>query len=198
MDIEPLDLDFDVQPAPPPPSSPHHTRSGEMFNTTASKVDVVGRDGASAADHRDDLAHFRSIRALKTASEIPLTQAFVGDNQEAFRAALAKEQESLKRVLREVLPTDHDYSVAVKTARGARYIATIKRNGTCKIRGVEQGCFEDPILDGTNFNYCAHVSKFVTIRMALFRKDRHIRTIATIDISTAFLQSHRYKPHEPW
>jgi len=66
-----------------------------------------------------------------------------------------------------------------------------------KIRGVEQGCFEDPTLDGTDFNYYAHVSKFVTIRMALFRKDRHIRTIATIDISTAFLQSHRYKPHEP-
>ena len=122
---------------------------------------------------------------------------FVGDNQEAFHAALAKEQESLKRVLREVLPTDHDYSVAVKTACGARYIATIKRNGTCKIRGVEQGCFEDPTLDGTDFNYYAHVSKFVTKRMALFRKDRHIRTIATIDISTAFLQSYRYKPHEP-
>ena len=130
MDIEHLDLHSDVQPAPPAPPSPHHTRPGETFNTVASKVDVVSRDDSSGTPRCDDLAHLRSIRTFKTASEIPLTKAFVGENQEAFRVALAKEQESLKRVLCEVLPADEDYSVAVKTACGARCIATIKRNGT--------------------------------------------------------------------
>lgn len=104
VDIEHLVLHS--QPAPPAPPSPHHTRSGETFNTTASKVDVVNRGDSSGTPRCDDLAHLRSIRAFKTASEIPLTKAFVGENQEAFRVALAKEQESLKRVLCEVLPAD--------------------------------------------------------------------------------------------
>jgi hypothetical protein len=74
-----------------------------------------------------------------------------------------------------------------------RFQLTIKRSEAYKARGVKQGFKEDTEqADGPNFNYYAHVAKFNSIRMAVFRVNRSTRRIAIKDVSTAFLQSDKY------
>jgi hypothetical protein len=69
----------------------------------------------------------------------------------------------------------------------------IKRSGEYKARGVKQGFLEDrEFSDGPDFNYYAHVAKFLIVRVALFRYKRGTRCVAIKDIRTAFLQSDPY------
>ena len=72
-------------------------------------------------------------------------------------------------------------------------LLAIKRSEAYKARDVEQGFKEDiEQVDGPNFNYYAHVAKFNSMRMAIFRVNRDTRRIAIKDVSTAFLQSDKY------
>ena len=96
--------------------------------------------------------------------------------------------------LQELHESDSKYSEATELATPGRMLLSVKRSsGRYKARGVKQGFKEDTEqADGPNFNYYAHVAKFNSIRMAIFRLNRGTRQIAIKDVSTAFLQSDKY------
>ena len=88
-----------------------------------------------------------------------------------------------------------EYNDAVRTATSSRFVFNQKRDGRAKCRWVVQGCFESTDLDDwTNY---AHVATLNALRTLIFRADRPRRTLATVDIKTAFLQSDPYGPDEP-
>ena len=114
-------------------------------------------------------------------------------HREPAIAALDDELSSLqKTILTEIFEGDPEYEIAVKESTPGRLLLDIKRSGKYKARGVKQGFREDKAkTDGPNFDYYSSVVKFQAVRTCLFR-DRTGRILAIRDISTAFLQSHKF------
>ena len=108
--------------------------------------------------------------------------------------ALTKELNSLtSTILTELYDSDPDYEIAVREATPGRILLDIKRSGMYKCRGVKQGFREDLIAtDGPDFNYASSVVKFSSVRTALARRRGRTRILGIKDVSTAFLQSHKY------
>ena len=108
--------------------------------------------------------------------------------------ALTKELNSLtSTILTELYESDPDYEIAVREATPGRILLDIKRSGIYKCRGVKQGFREDLIAtDGPDFNYASSVVKFSSVRTALARRRGRTRILGIKDVSTAFLQSHKY------
>jgi len=85
------------------------------------------------------------------------------------------------------------YNHALEAGTRSRPILSEKRNGTDKCRIVKRGDLEDKLQqDGPDFTYTAHVCALRTIRMILSRNQSD-KVLATIDISTAFLQANKFK-----
>ena len=81
-----------------------------------------------------------------------------------------------------------------KEAVSCRMLLDVKRNGVTKARCVKQGFKEDKAAaDGQDFNYYSHVAKLSSVRALVLRPNRGERTIGIKDVSTAFLQSHRFQ-----
>ena len=101
----------------------------------------------------------------------------------------------MKNILVHLSPEDHDYTIAVRTATNCRMILCIKRDGTVKCRLVKQGFRENcSITDGPDFQYASSVISLTTVRMVLSKANRDGKTKVSLrDISTAFLQSHKYE-----
>lgn len=121
--------------------------------------------------------------------------ALQGPDRDRVVTALENELSSLQdTILTRVNESDFKYSEATELATPGRMLLSVKRNsGKYKARGVNQGFKEDTKqADGPNFNYYAHVAKFNSIRMAIFRLNQSTRQIAIKDVSTAFLQSDKY------
>ena len=130
------------------------------------------------------------------AREIPLQEAFSGPDRGGFIEAWEKEVNSILKHTATSIPQDHpEYGTAVKGATSSRFIANKKRDGRSKFRWVVQGCFESKDMDDW-INY-AHVATLDAFRTMIFRSDRRHRTLASVDIRTAFLQSDPYGPTEP-
>ena len=127
--------------------------------------------------------------------EIPLQEAIGGQDRVQWLEAFNKEIDSiLKHTAIHISEEEEEYATAVKEATPSRIIANEKRDGRKKCRWVVQGCFESFDLDDwTNY---AHVATLDSVRSMVFRRDRHKRTLASIDIKTAFLQSIPYGPNE--
>lgn len=119
-------------------------------------------------------------------------EAFGGPDRTKFIEAYEKEVKSILQHTATPIPEGHEeYETAVKEATSSRLIFNEKRDGRKKCRWVVQGCFESTALDDwTNY---AHVATLDAVRTLIFRRDRHLRTLASVDIKTAFLQS---KPYE--
>jgi hypothetical protein len=120
--------------------------------------------------------------------------ALKGKDRDKVITALENELTSLQAtILTRIHETDPEHATALELATPGRLLLTIKRSEAYKARGVKQGFKEDTEqADGPNFNYYAHVAKFNSIRMAIFRVNRGTRRIAIKDVSTAFLQSDKY------
>ena len=94
----------------------------------------------------------------------------------------------LSTILTEVKATDKEYTIACALATPGRLLLGTKRNEAYKARGAKQGFKEDTEqADGPNFNYYAHVAKFKSIRMSIFRINRGNRRISIKGVSTAIL-----------
>ena len=129
------------------------------------------------------------------AKEIPLQQAFGGPDRTRFIDAWKMEVKSILRHTAVPIKEGHaEYEAAVKEATSSRFIANEKRDGRAKFRWVVQGCFESLKMD--DWTHYAHVATLDALRAMIFRKDRRGRTLASVDIRTAFLQSDPYGPHE--
>lgn len=101
----------------------------------------------------------------------------------------------MKNILVHLSPENHDYNIAVKTATNCRMILCVKRDGTVKCRLVKQGFRENcSITDGPDFQYSSSVISLTTVRMVLSKSNLTGKTRVSLrDISTAFLQSHKYE-----
>jgi len=146
-------------------------------------------------ENPDVAAHQAAARylALHAQKDMSWNVALNGPRAKESIDALDKEWKSLtSTILEEVNPGDPDYETAVKEATPGRFLLDEKRSSDMKVRGIKQGFKEDKSVDGPNFNYYAHVVKFITIRMILLRAARTGRALAIKDVSTAFLQSRRY------
>ena len=142
-----------------------------------------------------NLAHAEAMMATKDMSWKTLVKLY----PEEAPKALAKELASLEeKILTRLKPGDEEYETALAEACPGRLLGTIKRKREVKARGVKQGFKENiAYTDGPDFNYYSHVAKMISIRASLMRRDRRNRRIAIKDISTAFLQSHKYPPDAP-
>ena len=129
------------------------------------------------------------------AKEIPLNKAFSGPNSSSFIEAYKKEVKSILKHTAKPIPKDHpEHNVAIEEAVSSRFIANEKRDGRAKFRWVVQGCFKSCDLD--DWTNHAHVATLDAFRSMIFRHDRKSRTLASVDIRTAFLQSELYGPNE--
>jgi len=107
-------------------------------------------------------------------------------------AALAKELHSLcdtHEVLQLLTPDDPDFQTAIRIALKGRALADIKRDDTLKVRVVVQG-FREKFEAGETFT--GHVVSPISVRSAI-SNHKPGRMIAIIDVSTAFLQSTKFK-----
>ena len=155
------------------------------------------RSGVSFAKLAN-LSFALSVFAMKSHAEITIKTALSGPDKDIFIKAISKEKESIiKRKLVLLKESDPEWTKAQRLATPGRYVLTMKRNGDAKARAIVQGCFENPSIDGPDFNYYAHVAKLITVRAHILRGDKKHRTIATVDIKTAFLMSHDYTKDEP-
>ena len=109
--------------------------------------------------------------------------------------AYEKEMTSLtETILKRVDKSHPSWERIRKEAVSCRVLLDIKRNGIVKARAVKQGFKEDKAsADGQGFNYYSHVAKLASVRTLILRPDRGNRAIGVKDVSTAFLQSHRYE-----
>ena len=137
------------------------------------------------------IAHVLATHAQK---DMDWQLALKGPDRDKAIAALEAEMTSLQStILTEIKAADKEYKTACELATPGRLLLSTKRNANYKSRGVKQGFKEDTEqADGPNFNYYAHVAKFNSIRMSIFRMNRGNRRIAIKDVSTAFLQSDKY------
>ena len=130
--------------------------------------------------------------------DMPWAKVLNGPRREDAIAAFNKEFDHLVDLILTPIPSDHHlYEDAVRTAQPGRFLLDLKRNGSMKARGVQQGHLEDRSIDGPDFNYFARVADLVSIRCAFFRPDRNKRRIMTLDVSHAFLQSAKFDPSDP-
>ena len=135
-------------------------------------------------------------RVHRVLREVRMDDALNSPEASAWMEAIDKEKAAILRDTALEIDTDHElYDQAKKEATPSRIILTEKRDGRKKARWVVQGCFEDRSFDDINNH--AHTASLNAFRSMCFRRDRRSRTLGAIDISTAFLQSHRYQPHEP-
>jgi hypothetical protein len=155
-------------------------------------LQVLSENGANW-DTYDCICHHLALAATK---DIDWSVALKGPDAAEVIAALEEELKSLcDTILTEIDPTDPEYQEAVKLATSGRFLLDIRRSSAYKARGVKQGFKENRTqADGPNFNYYAHVAKFISIRTAIFRPNRGTRRLAVKDVRTAFLQSHKYPP----
>ena len=86
-------------------------------------------------------------------------------------AVLEKELSLLEGTILTRIKEGHpDYAKAKLEAITGRILLDIKRNQTCKARGVKQGFKEDKeAMDGPNFNYCANVCELQSVRALTLR-----------------------------
>jgi hypothetical protein len=138
-----------------------------------------------------EMAHMLAVHSQK---DMDWNLALKGPDADKAITALENELTSLtSTILTEIDENDSEYTQAVDLATPGRLLLSTKRSGSYKGRGVKQGFKEDTEqADGPNFNYYAHVAKFNSIRMSIFRMNRGTRRIALKDVSTAFLQSDKY------
>ena len=137
------------------------------------------------------MAHILAVHAQKDMDWKTTLQG--PDRDKAINALEAEISSLLSTILTEVSESDEEYQIALELATPGRLLLSIKRDESFKARGVKQGFKEDTEqADGPNFNYYAHVAKFNSIRMSIFRMNRGTRRIAIKDVSTAFLQSNKY------
>ena len=120
-------------------------------------------------------------------------QALASDRSKDVITASQSEKDSLGRILTKIYPHDPKYQQALDESVSGRYLLDERRSGQMKVRGVKQGCKEDKLLaDGPDFTYYSHTVRLNSVRAMLFRKDRGMRRLSIKDVSTAFLQSHKY------
>ena len=134
------------------------------------------------------------VLAAHSMNDLNWSEVLASENRDKAIAALEDELESLqKTVLTEVFDSQPEFAEAQELATPGRLLLAVKRSGRYKARGVKQGFKEDvEKADGPDFNYYAHVAKFNSIRMSTFRRNRCTRRIAVKDVSTAFLQAHKF------
>lgn len=165
-----------------------------------------GHNAAADIDEANIIDYPRAracmISVLNSASthrvmrEVLLQHVLETEDAEAWFAAIDKEMTAILEHTAVIIPEGHpDYDQAVREATPSRIILTEKRDGRKKARWVVQGCFESK--DKDDFNLYAHTASLTAFRTLCFRRDRRDRTLAVIDIITAFLQSHRYDVNEP-
>ena len=131
--------------------------------------------------------------AFMAQKDMSWKQALASARRGEIITALQSEKNSLGRILTKIFPDDPKYSQAVAESVSGRYLLDERRSGQMKVRGVKQGFKEDKALaDGPDFTYYAHTVKLNSVRAMLFRKDRGVRRLTIKDVSTAFLQSHKY------
>ena len=123
---------------------------------------------------------------------------------ERSSAALDKEIKSLcdkHGVLQQVTRDDADYAMVLVEAIKGRVLLDIKRDGTVKARMVKQG-FREHFPDNETFT--GHVVSPISVRSAIANHIGRLKMertgkrykLAIIDVSTAFLQSHKFKEGE--
>lgn len=144
--------------------------------------------------HHNNVVH-KYAKIHKTKVEVALKEALQGHNSKEWKNAILKEINSMLEHCLFLIDEGHpEYETAIKEATWSRFVLVRKRDGRFKARWVVQGCFESVELD--DFTNRSHVASIEALRALLFKHDRGSKTLATIDIRTAFLQSHDYDPHE--
>ena len=104
----------------------------------------------------------------------------------------------LSTVLKEIKPGDPEFEEARRSATRCRAILEIKRQGVFKARVVVRGDTEDKEkLDGPDFNYASDVVGLAAVRAIMFGPRQPGDVVASVDISTAYLQSDLFEPDEP-
>ena len=158
--------------------------------------DACNKLNAKKAKESDNMAYLIAAAELghHAQKDMVWSKVLASPQRQDALKALDKELNSLQNnILTEVKATDKDFDYAVRNATPGRLLLDIKRNGTYKVRGVKQGFREDKASeDGPDFNYYSNVVKLSTVRTALCRKRTRTSIIAIKDVSTAFLQAHKY------
>ena len=112
---------------------------------------------AKSSEEGDGAAYLiaAQIMADHAQKDMNWKKALDSDHRKPALEALDKELSSLqKTILKEILPTDPKYEVAVLNATPGRLLLDIKRSGKYKVRGVKQGFRENTVVtDGPDFNY---------------------------------------------
>ena len=164
-----------------------------QFSPTHGEIDPSHILDTKRIHHNNVVERYAKIH--KTSVEVALKSALKGNESMEWKRAIIKEISSMCEHCLLFIAEDHpEYETAVREATWSRFVLTRKRDGRYKARWVVQGCFESVDLD--DFSNRSHVASLESLRALLFRHDRGSRTIATIDIRTAFLQSDNYDPHE--
>ena len=138
----------------------------------------------------------------KNDKDIPWDKALKMDGYEKpMTEAFNKEYKSLTEthaVLKRIYPGDNEYNAAVKQACLARALLSIKRSQEMKARFVLRGDLQEKEkVDGPGFNYYARVVSMTAVRAALATFNSTEETMAFADVSTAFLQAHKYDDSQP-
>ena len=161
-------------------------------------IDTLFSITAKVAQHS---SHLRVAHAMAAISmkDMSWKRALKGaDAALAIQAFQAEYDALAKRILTRLTPGSDKYKQALLEAVLGRVLLDRKRNGVYKARMVKQGFKEDKeALDGSDFTYYANVCEFTSVRTMVLRPNRGDRCLASVDISTAFLQSTPYGPHEP-
>ena len=108
------------------------------------------------------------------------------------KAALASEKESLidvHKILVLLTPAHPEYNDAVKQAIKCRALLDIKRDGRVKVRIVKLGFYES--TEGEGFISAQVVSRESVNTLLACHNPNH-QTLATMDVSTAFLQAEKF------
>ena len=116
------------------------------------------------------------------------------DTREAAIAAGKKELDSLTTsILEEISPSNTALmKTAMKKATKCRLLLDFKRTGVFKARLVKQGFLEHLVeADGVGFSYYASVTRLEQVRAMVFQPSEG-DCLASLDVSTAFLQSDKY------
>ena len=200
-----------IEPLPPRPANANLSNSTHPNNSDvvgSDNNDVVGDPLFSPTRLDIDTKHILDTKRInhysvveryatthKTNVEVALKSALQGDQSQKWKEAIVKEIDSMIENCLLIISEDHpEYETAVREATWSRFVLTRKRDGRFKARWVVQGCFESVELD--DFSNRSHVASLEALRALLFRHDRGSRTMAAIDIRTAFLQSDKYDQYE--
>ena len=122
-------------------------------------LQVLAESGADYQTYDSICYHL----ALAASKDISWAEAMKGPDAAKAIEALEAEMKSLNdTILTEIHPDDPEYNDAVRLATSGRFLLDIRRNLMHKARGVKQGFKENrEQADGPNFNYYAHVAKFI-------------------------------------